>query len=336
MPRTVELRSDTFTAPTDGMRQAMVDAVVGDDVWGTDPTVMALQEKCAEMFGFEAGLFVVSGTMSNQLALRLLVPPGQEMICHEDAHVVTYERGAAAVHGQITTRTWTSPSPAEDVDWIESLIRAPGYGAVPTAAVEVENTHNARGGAITPVQSLRQLRRITQDHDVALHCDGARIWNAYAAGGLELSECGLLFDTMSICLSKGLGAPIGSVMLGTAAQVAEARELRARLGAGWRQAGILAAAGIYAIDHHLDRLGEDHEKAQRLAKAAGIDESKIETNMVPIRTTDARQLVADLAAEGVLAGAVAPDTVRLVTHLDVSEDDVQYACDVLERIVARY
>ncbi|PRZ41384.1 L-threonine aldolase [Antricoccus suffuscus] len=332
MARTVELRSDTFTKPTDEMRAAMAQADVGDDVWGTDPTVAALQEKCASLFGFEDALYVVSGTMSNQLALRLLVAPGQELLCHEDAHIVMYERGAAAVHGQISTRTWTSPAPEDDLDWIETMIRADGFHAVPTAAIEIENTHTARGGMVTPVDSLRAIRTMTTVNGVRVHCDGARIWNAHVASGLELSECGSLFDTMSVCLSKGLGAPIGSVLLGTRDQMDEAREMRARLGGGWRQAGILAAAGIYAIDNHIDRLADDHRHAQRLASAAGTPPGRTQTNIVLFEVPDALHFVDEAAAEGVLCSAVAPSTVRLVTHLGVTEEDVDYACEILQKL----
>lgn len=324
----VELRSDTFTTPTAGMRTAMANAEVGDDVWGTDPTVDALQRKCAELFGFEAALYVVSGTMGNQLALRSLVQPGQELLCHQEAHIVTYERGAAAVHGQITTRTWGGEG-APTVDLLEKMLRPPGFGTVQTVAIAVENTHGGLSGSVLDLDRLRAARELTMDRGVAMHCDGARIWNAYVAGGLALSDCGRLFDTMSICLSKGLGAPIGSVVLGTADTIARAREMRARLGGGWRQAGILAAAGIYAIDNQLERLVDDHRRAKILAAAAGVDPDSVETNMVFVPTDDAPAYVARLADQGILCSATSPTMVRLVTHLDVSEDQIAYAAGIL-------
>lgn len=325
----VELRSDTFTVPDEGMRTAMARAEVGDDVWGTDPTVHALEERCATLLGFEAAVYVVSGTMGNQLALRAQVRPGEELLCHEDAHIVMYERGAAAVHGQLTTRTWSADGGLPDIDRLRSLVRPAGYSPVRTALIAVENTFGSNAGRVVGLADLRQVRALAAELGLALHCDGARIWNAHVASGTPLSSYGEVFDSMSVCLSKGLGAPIGSVVVGSAATVAVARDMRARLGGGWRQAGIIAAAGIYALDHNIERLAEDHRRARLLAEAARVDPGAVETNMVFIPTPDADAYVAAAATAGVLVSAVSPTVVRVVTHLGVTDADADHAAKVL-------
>ncbi|MEP6695514.1 MAG: GntG family PLP-dependent aldolase [Pseudonocardiales bacterium] len=330
----IDLRSDTLTRPTDGMRAAMASADVGDDVYGEDPSVNALEERVAALFGHEAALFVPTGTMGNQLCLRLLVQPGEELLCDADAHVVTYEHGAAAAHGGITTRTWTAADGRIDVSAVASMIRPPGFHTVATAAVAVENTHNRRGGVVQPIEALGRLQALANSFGVALHCDGARIWNAHVATGVALSDYGALFDTMSVCLSKGLGAPVGSVMVASAERIAEARELRARLGGGMRQAGVLAAAGNYALEHHLQRLSQDHVRARRLAEAVGADPATVQTNLVYFDVGDAVVLAEKARADGVLVSVVGPTRVRLVTHLDVSDAEIDRAVEALARLVA--
>ena len=326
----IDLRSDTLTRPTNGMRAAMAAAEVGDDVYGEDPTVNALEEKVAGLFGHEAAVFVPSGTMGNQVCLRLVCPPAEELLCDADAHIVTYEHGGAAQHGGISTRT--VPGGLMDAASVQAELRPAGWGTVATRAVSVEQTHNRGGGAIHSLEALRQLRDLTSTHGMALHCDGARIWNASVASGTPLSSYGALFDTLSVCLSKGLGAPVGSLVVTDTARAAQARVLRKRLGGGMRQAGILAAAGIYALDHQLERLAEDHERARLIGDALGVAP---ETNIVPVVVDDAVALAAAAREQGVLISVVGPRKVRVVTHLDVDDDGAKQTAEVLARLLSR-
>jgi threonine aldolase len=319
------------------MREAMATAAVGDDVFGDDPTVIALESRVAGLFGHEAALFAPSGTMANQIALQLVVPPGGELLAGADAHVVTYEMGAAAAVGGISTRTWPSVGAALDVDQIEAMIRPAGYPSVPTRAIAVEQTHNLGGGGVIDLPTLRALRAATTAAGVALHCDGARIWHAHIADAVPLAEYGRLFDTLSVCLSKGLGAPVGSLVVGSAERIAQARLIRKRLGGGMRQVGILAAAGQHALDHHLTRLAEDHARARRLAEALEplgvVEAARVRTNLVPLDLTksalDAPSLAAAAGERGVLIAAMLPRTARLVTHLDINDDGIDRAIEVL-------
>jgi threonine aldolase len=328
----VDLRSDTLTRPTDGMRAAMAAAEVGDDVYGEDPTVNALEEKVAGLFGHEAAVFVPTGTMGNQICIRLVCPPAEELLCDADAHIVTYEHGGAAQHGGIQTRT--VPGGLMDAVSVEAELRPAGWGTVATRAVSVEQTHNRGGGAIHALGTLQELRAVTTAQSVALHCDGARIWNAAVASGTDLSAYGACFDTLSVCLSKGLGAPVGSLVVTDAARAAEARTLRKRLGGGMRQVGVLAAAGIYALDNHVQRLVEDHERARLIGEAVGVVP---ETNIVPIDLTetayDGPSLSAAARNEGVLISVVGRRKVRLVTHLDVDDDAAQRAAEVMAKLL---
>lgn len=329
----VDLRSDTLTRPTEGMRRAMAAAEVGDDVYGEDPTVNALQQRVADLFGHQAALLVPSGTMGNQLGVRLLVRPGQELLCDAGAHVVTYESGAAAVHGGISTRTWGSTRGILNPDAVAAMVRPAGYHTVATAALAVEQTHNRGGGTIQPLEALRDVRRIADEHGIAVHCDGARIWNASVASGVPLREYGQLFDTVSVCLSKGLGAPVGSLLVSSQERVDRARELRQRLGGGMRQAGVLAAAGWYALDHHVERLADDHRRARRLAEMVGVDPAEVDTNLVLVPVSDATAFAEQAGAEGVLVSLMGPRQVRLVTHLDVDDAGVERAGAVLSRLL---
>jgi threonine aldolase len=337
----VDLRSDTVTRPTPGMRAAMAGAEVGDDVYGEDPTVNELQEYVADLFGHEAAMFAPSGSMANQIALQLSVPRGSELLCDGDAHVVTYEIGAAAAIGGISTRTWPACGPDIDVDLVTSLVRREGFG-VPTRAIAVEQTHNQGGGGVIPFATLQGLRDVADEIGLALHCDGARIWHAHVADGIGLRAYGELFDTMSVCLSKGLGAPVGSLVIGSAEQIARARTIRKRMGGGMRQVGVLAAAGRYALTHHVSRLADDHARAGRLAEAFAalglVDPARVRTNVVMLDVTkhqlDARAVVAAAATSGVLVTAMAPRLVRLVTHLDVDDEDIDRAIEVLTPILA--
>jgi threonine aldolase len=320
----VDLRSDTLTRPTCGMRAAMAAAAVGDDVYGEDPTVNALEAHVASLFGHEAAVFVPSGTMGNQICLRLVVPAAGELLCDADAHVVTYEHGGAAQHGGIQSRTVAGG--LLTVEAVRQELRPEGWGTVPTSAVSVEQTHNRGGGAVHDLRTVQELRQLTRDNGVKLHCDGARIWNAHIATGVSLAAYGVLFDSLSVCLSKGLGAPVGSLVVTSAALAGEARTLRKRLGGGMRQSGILAAAGLYALEHQLERLAEDHARAATLGAALEVT---TQTNIVPLTVPDARAFAAKAAERGVLMGVVGPTKVRLVTHLDVDDAGIARAADVV-------
>jgi len=331
----VDLRSDTVTRPTPAMRAAMAEAEVGDDVYGEDPTVTALEVEVAALLGHEAALYVPSGSLGNQLGIRLLVQPGQELICDTLAHVARAELGAAAVFSGITFRTWRAQRGVLDVDAIADLA-APDAGPyqVSTAAVAVENTHNFGGGTVQPPERVAAVAAFAREHGLGLHLDGARLWNAHIATGTPLAELAAPFDTVSVCLSKGLGAPVGSVLVSSAERIAEARVWRKRYGAGMRQAGIIAAAGLYALQHHVARLAEDHARARRLAEALGADPAAVPTNIVVLDVADAAGVAVKAAADGVLVSALGPRFLRLVTHLDVDDDGLDRAIEVLRPLMA--
>jgi threonine aldolase len=326
----IDLRSDTVTRPTEPMRHAMARAEVGDDVYGEDPTVLALEERVADLFGHEAALFTPTGSMANVLAVRSLVAPGQEVLCEASAHIARAELGAHGAFSGLTMRTWIEPRGQVDLPTIQRLF-APELGPffVRTAAISVENTHNFAGGTVLPLTDLQDLREFATGAGAAIHLDGARIWNAHVATGTPLREYGAVADVMSVCLSKGLGAPVGSLLIGDRDTVAEARVWRKRMGGGMRQVGILAAAGLHALDHHVARLAEDHGHARLLAEACGVDPAAVETNIVVVERHDAADFVARARDAGVLVGTVGPTLVRLVTHLDVSRADADKAAAVL-------
>lgn len=329
-PFVADLLSDTLTRPTSAMREAMARADVGDDVFGEDPTVRALEERVAGLLGHEAALFAPTGSMANQLGLRLHVAPGKEMVADQQAHVVRAELGAAAAFSGITSRTWPSVRGLLDPAGPMSLVTT-GVGPyqVETALVVVENTHNFGGGTVQPIKAIREVRSATEPLGVAMHLDGARLWNAHVASGVSLGEYGSQFDTVSVCLSKGLGAPVGSVLAGSAEAMAEARIWRKRYGGGMRQVGILAAAGLHALDHHVERLADDHTRARRFAEACAevssgtVDPATVETNIVVLDVgaagLTATQFVDALLERGVRTYAVGPRAVRLVWHLDVDD-----------------
>ena len=331
----IDLRSDTVTGPTAGMRAAMAAAEVGDDVYGEDPTVRRLEERVAGLFGKEAALFTPTGSMANVLAVRSLVGVGEEVLCESSAHIARAELGAHGAVTGLTMRTWTHPDGGVDLAAIESMF-APDLGPffVATKAISVENTHNFAGGAVMPVDDLRALRAYADSVGARIHLDGARIWNAHVASGVPLSEYGGLVDVLAVCLSKGLGAPVGSLMVGSAAAVAEARIWRKRLGGGMRQVGILAAGGLFALDHHVERLSEDHANARLLAEACDIDPAGVDTNIVVVDVPDAAAVVVAARAAGVLVGAVGSRTVRMVTHLDVSQAQAKEAAGVMAGVLA--
>jgi threonine aldolase len=331
----VDLRSDTVTHPTPGMRQAMAEAIVGDDVYGEDPTVTELERRVAALLGQEAAVFVPSGSLGNQLGMRLLVRPGQELVCDSLAHVARAELGAAAVFSGITFRTWPATRGLLDVDAVRGLI-SPNAGPylVSTAAIAVENTHNFGGGTIQRPDQVAAVQELARAHGLGLHLDGARLWNAHVATGTPLADLAAGFDTVSVCLSKGLGAPVGSVLASSAERIVEARVWRKRYGAGMRQVGVLAAAGLYALERHVARLTEDHARAKRLAEALGADPAEVETNIVVLHTGDAAAVARAAAEQDVLVSALGPQFLRLVTHLDIDDDGIDRAVDVLAPLLA--
>jgi threonine aldolase len=330
---TVDLRSDTVTRPTEGMRAAMARAEVGDDVYAEDPTTRALEERVAGLFGHEAALFTPTGSMANLLAVRTLVGPGQEVLCESSAHIARAELGAHGAYTGLTMRTWTGESGRVDLAAIRRLF-APDMGPffVATRALSVENTHNFAGGAVVPMTDLTALRAYADGVGVAVHLDGARIWNAHLATGVPLADYGAIADVLAVCLSKGLGAPVGSLLVGSRDAVEESRVWRKRMGGGMRQTGVLAAAGSYALDHHLERLAHDHANARLLADACGVDPAIVDTNIVVVERQDAASFVAAARAEDVLVATVGPTTVRLVTHLDVDRGAAERAAAVLARL----
>jgi threonine aldolase len=329
----VDLRSDTVTQPTPDMRRAMAEAEVGDDVYGEDPTVARLEEHVAGLLGHEAALFTPTGSMANVLAVRSVVSVGQEVLCEASAHIARAELGAHGAYTGLTMRTWIHPRGQVDLATIRSMY-APDMGPffVPTAAISVENTHNFAGGAVLPLEDLRDLRELATGVGVRIHVDGARLWNAHVATGVPLAEYGAIADVMAVCLSKGLGAPVGSLMVGSADAVAEARIWRKRMGGGMRQVGILAAAGLHALEHHVERLADDHAHARLLAEACGVDPATVDTNIVVVPRADAADFVSTAREEGVLVAAVGPTAVRLVTHLDVSREDAEQAAAVFAKL----
>ncbi len=341
---TIDLRSDTVTRPTAAMRLAMAEAEVGDDVYGDDPTVNALEARVAALLGHEAALFTPSGSLANQLALRLLVRPGEELVTDSQAHVVRAELGAAATFSGITTRTYDAPRGLLDVDQVMATVRPDsGPYLVSTTAVAVENTHNFGGGTVQPLDRLNDLWDDCVERGLAVHLDGARLWNAHVASGVPLEAYGAVADTVSVCLSKGLGAPVGSLLVSSAERVAQARVWRKRYGGGMRQVGILAAAGLHALDHHVARLADDHARAQRLAFALAeavdglLEPEHVETNIVVLDLSPTAWTSTELAAaareQGVLTSALGPGVLRLVTHLDIDDDDVRTAAAVLTSLL---
>nr|WP_211228711.1 GntG family PLP-dependent aldolase [Glycomyces tenuis] len=333
----VDLRSDTVTRPGPAMLEAMANAEVGDDVYGEDPAVNALEAEAAALLGHEAAVFTPTGSMANQIALQLLVPPGQELLCDAKAHVVNFEMGAAAALGGISTRTWHVPNGRLDVSLVEPMINLPHPYATTTRAVAVENTHNIGGGTVQPLAELRALRELADAYGLAVHLDGARIWNAHVATGVPLHEYGRLFDTVSVCLSKGLGAPVGSLLVTDAERAARGRVLRKRLGGGMRQVGYLAEAGRFALANNIGRLAEDHARARRLAEALqpyGVcDAAQVETNVVLLRIPEIAKTAAAAAEQGVRISALGPDWGRLLTHLDVDDAGIEHAVKVLTELV---
>jgi threonine aldolase len=339
----IDLRSDTVTRPTPAMREAMARAEVGDDVFGEDPSVRALEAEVARLVGKEAALFVTSGTMSNQLAIALHTRPGDEVVVGEGAHVVFYESGAGPALSGVQFSI-AGAGGLFDADALDERIHPAAYWSPRTSLVCVENTHNRAGGRVFPQADVVRVAERARARGLGLHLDGARVWNASVATGLSVAELAAPFDTVSVCFSKGLGAPVGSALCTTRANVERARRLRKMWGGGMRQSGVLAGAALHALEHHRARLAEDHASARRFAEriatspGARVDLARVETNIVnvdldPPATGDA---VSAAARElGLLVNASGPRRIRVVTHLDAPEAAVLEGADLLARAIAK-
>jgi threonine aldolase len=338
----IDLRSDTVTRPTAEVRRAMAAADVGDDVYREDPEVNALQEEVADRFDREAALFVPSGVMATQVLLRTLTEPGTEVICEADAHLVAYEAGAVAMHAGVQFQTLPGERGMLDVDRVAPRLRPPFFPYTATTAISVEETTNRGGGAIHGLERLRALRALADERDLVLHGDGARIFHAIVATEVDPAAYGAVFTGFSFCLSKGLGAPVGSMVVGDADVIEECRSWRHRLGGQMRQVGVLAAAGRYVLAHHVDRLAEDHANARGIADTIAevapqaVDPTEVETNIVyvDIGDLDVGELLGELSQEGILVGIMGPRLLRLVTHLDVDADGCRRAAELIARRLA--
>ncbi|MFQ5569724.1 MAG: threonine aldolase family protein [Rhodothermales bacterium] len=336
----IDLRSDTVTRPTEAMRRAMYEAEVGDDVFGEDPTVNRLQETVADLLDKEAALFVTSGMMGNQLGLKVHTQPGDEVIVERASHIFNYESGAPGLLSGVQLHVLDGERGVLTADQVQRAIRPGYYWEAPSRLVCLENTVNRAGGVVYPLEHMLEIAAVAREHDMGLHLDGARLWNATVASGISEKDYAAPFDTVSVCLSKGLGAPIGSVLAGSKTDIKTAHRFRKLLGGGMRQVGILAAAGLYALDHHRPRLAEDHEKARILAAGiAGIagfeiDPASVETNIVMFDLVEGEALpvLSSLQEHGVAMVPFGPKTIRATTHRDVSMDDIHRALAVMNRL----
>ena len=340
----IDLRSDTVTKPTSAMRKAMAGAEVGDDVFGEDPTVNALQRKVAKILGKEASIFVPSGTMANQLAIKSHTQPGDEVIIEATSHPYNFEGGASAALSGIQFYCLKGIRGILDASQIEETIRPDDHHFPVTRLICLENTHNRGGGAIYPVEKIAEISRLAKSKSLLLHLDGARLWNASVATGIKPHKYAQWADSVSVCLSKGLGAPIGSLVAGTKTFIDRVHRFRKMFGGGMRQVGILAAAGIYALDHHIERLKEDHQNAKRLAlglkeiKGVAIDPEHVETNIVIFDIAEtgmtATQVRDEMKKKGVLIHSLGKTQIRLVTHLDVSSENIEVALKAFKKVLS--
>jgi threonine aldolase len=338
----IDLRSDTVTRPTPAMRRAMAEAEVGDDVFGDDPTVKALEARTAELLGKEAAVYVPSGTMANQIAVGVHTQPGDELLCASTAHVYVWEAGGIARNSGVTARTFEGDAGLLSLEDIKDAIRPDDVHYARTSLVWLENTHNRGGGRVQPLESIAAIRHWAREHRLATHLDGARLMNAVVATGRPARDWAQHFDTVSICFSKGLGAPIGSALAGSAESIRHARQLRKVHGGAMRQVGIIAAAALYALENNVDRLAEDHAHAQLLADAFQttegfrLESGPVETNLVWVSVDPALGTAAEVASylrsRGVLVAALGSQVIRACTHLDVTRGDVEYAASVIRQI----
>lgn len=342
----IDLRSDTVTVPTDGMRKAMARAAVGDDVYGEDPTVNRLQDMVASLLGKRFALFVPSGTMANQLAVRSQTQPGQEVIIEGSSHIIRYEQGAAGALAGVQLHWVPGERGIINAEQVEAAIRPKDPHSIPTALICLENTHNAGGGTIYPLSTIEKIRTVAVKYGIPMHLDGARLMNAVAATTLPPAAYAQHFETVSMCLSKGLGAPVGSLLVSSDQQVMDrVRRFRRMYGGAMRQAGILAAAGIYALEHHVTRLTEDHTHAKKLARqlqqipSVLVTPQHVETNIVIFQINDQRrspaEIVAALKQEGVLINAIGGASYRAVTHLNVTAKQIDEAGAAFARVLTQ-
>ncbi|NBC17758.1 MAG: aminotransferase class I/II-fold pyridoxal phosphate-dependent enzyme [Bacteroidetes bacterium] len=339
----IDLRSDTVTRPTPAMRQAMAEADVGDDVFGEDPTVNRLQDTVAELLGKDAALFVPSGVMGNQLGLKVHTNPGDEVIVERQCHIFNYESGAPGLLSGVQLHVVDGTKGICTPETIEAAIRPGYYWEAPSRLLCLENTINKAGGVVYPLERLQALAELAHEHDLSTHLDGARLWNASAASGIPERDYAAPFDTISVCLSKGLGAPVGSLIVGSDALIEQAHRYRKLFGGGMRQVGVLAAAGLHALDQHRPRLAEDHAKARRLAEgiadldAFSIDLDTVETNIVMFDVVDgpAQPVLESLREDDVYMVPFGPSTIRATTHLDVTMDDIDDVVSVMRRRFGR-
>jgi len=339
----IDLRSDTVTKPTPAMRQAMAEAEVGDDVFAGDPTINRLQERVAELLGKEAAIYVPSGSMANQTSLRAHTQPGDEIIAHAESHIYHYEGGAPAALSGCSLKLLSGARGQFTADDVRAAIRPTDSHFPQSRLVVVENTQNRGGGSVWRIEEIAKIREVADGHGMSMHLDGARLLNACAAKGCRPTEYTKYFDTVSICFSKGLGAPVGSAVASTKEMIARVHRFRKMFGGGMRQAGIIAAGALYALEHHVDRLAEDHANAKRLAEAVAgfdgvsIDVATVETNIVYFDVDDAtgtaKQLCDKLYHAGVWMLQIGPQRVRAVTHLDVSAADIVTAIEVLGSVL---
>jgi threonine aldolase len=341
----IDLRSDTVTKPTPPMRKAMAEAEVGDDVFGEDPTVNALQEKVAQLLGKETAIFVPSGTMANQLAIKSHTQPGDEVIIEATSHPYNFEGGAGAALSGVQFYCLKGLRGILDASQIEEAIRSEDHHFPVTRLICLENTHNRGGGSIYPIEKIAEIYRLAKSKGLLIHLDGARLWNASVATGIKPHEYAQWADSVSVCLSKGLGAPIGSIVAGSKTFIDRVHRFRKMFGGGMRQVGIIAAAGIYALDHHIERLGEDHQNAKWLAlglkelEGVSIDPEQVETNIIIFNIANtgmtAPQMAEAMKRNGVLIHPIGKTQIRLVTHLDVSSEDIEKALKAFEKVLSR-
>lgn len=341
MKKIIDLRSDTITKPSEGMRKAMYEAEVGDDVFKEDPTINKLEDYIADLLGKEAALFVPSGTMANQICLNVLTEPGDEVICEIDAHVFNYESGSPAKLSGIQLMPVKGKLGVLTTKEVENLIRPKDAYHMPrTKVIEVENTHNRAGGTIWPMENIIELKHLTKKYDLLYHLDGSRMWNASVKTGINVNEYASHFDSVSCCLSKGLGAPVGSMIAGSKEFVKEAFRIRKSFGGGMRQAGILAAAGLYALQNNVERLAEDHRRAKYLAERIGeipnleINMDAVQTNILLFKPLKSNVIesIKKCKEAGLLLTPGTVDTLRAITHLDVDDNDVEEAANILIKV----
>ena len=338
----IDLRSDTLTQPTPEMRKAMFNARVGDDVFGEDPTVNALQEKIARLTGKEAALFVASGTMGNQVSINAHTQPGNEIIVEANSHIFNYECGSPALLSGVQVMPLPGFRGSFTIGQVEEAIRPKNVHHPKTALICIENTHNRAGGTIFPYQDIEQISLLAREQNLKMHLDGARLWNASIATGIPISEYARHFDSVSLCFSKGLGAPVGSIIAGSQEFIDRARYYRKAYGGGMRQAGILAAAAIYAMDHHFERLADDHRRAKKLGEFIAtlpdveLDLETVQTNIIIFNISklgiDGQKFVDLLASEEVRMIAFAKTKIRAVTHLHISDADIEQTIAALKKV----